>query len=174
MAVSRAKKVSLLEGYEEVMASARHAFVIGFKGISVGQVTELRRRIRASGGQYVVVKNTLARRAVVGKPLEQVREHFTGPTAVVFSLTDPVPLAKVLTEFAKEAPVLEFKAGLVEGQAIAANQVGEIAALPTRDALIAKLLYLLQSPITRFVRVLAAAGPQRLATVLDQVARKKG
>src|SRR5690606_2075205 len=110
----------------------------------------------------------------VGKPLEQVREHFTGPTAVVFSLTDPVPLAKVLTEFAKEAPVLEFKAGLVEGQAIAANQVGEIAALPTRDALIAKLLYLLQSPITRFVRVLAAAGPQRLATVLDQVARKKG
>ncbi|KAB2965903.1 MAG: 50S ribosomal protein L10 [Thermoanaerobaculia bacterium] len=174
MAVSRAKKESLLAGYEEVMASAEHAFVIGFKGISVGQVTELRRRIRAKGGHYVVIKNRLARRAVVGKPLAMVQEHFSGPTAVVFSLTDPVPLAKVLTEFAKEAPVLEFKAGLVEGQPIAANQVEEIASLPGREALIAKLLFLLQSPITRFVRVLAAAGPQRLATVLDQVAKKKG
>jgi large subunit ribosomal protein L10 len=174
MAVSRAKKVSLLAGYEEVLSSAQHAFVIGFKGISVEQVTELRRRIREKGGHYVVVKNTLARRAFAGKPLDQLKEHFTGPTAVAFSLTDPVALAKVLTDFAKEVPVLEFKAGVVEGQPIAANQVAAIATLPGRQELIAKLLFLLQSPIVRFVRVLAAAGPQRLATVLDQVAKKKG
>lgn len=173
MAVSRAKKESLLSGYEEAMASAQHAFVIGFKGITVEQVTELRRRIREKGGHYVVVKNTLARRAVAGKPLESVRDHFQGPTAIAFSLGDPVALAKVLTDFAKEAPVLEFKAGLIEGRPIAANQVGDIASLPSRDELIAKLLYLMQSPITRFVRVLAAAGPQRLAIVLDQVAKKK-
>lgn len=173
MAVSRAKKESLVAGYEESAASAQHAFLVGFKGISVEKVTELRRRIREKGGHYVVVKNTLARRAVAGKPLEQVKEHFTGPTAIAFSLTDPVSIAKVLTDFAKEAPVLEFKAGVVEGRPIAANQVGEIAALPGREELIAKLLYLLQSPITRFVRVLAAAGPQRLATVLDQVAKSK-
>jgi large subunit ribosomal protein L10 len=173
MAVSRAKKQSLVTGYEEAMASAEHAFVVGFKGISVEQVTELRRRVRAKGGSYVVIKNTLARRAVAGKPLESVKSHFSGPTAIAFSATDPVALAKVLTEFAKETPVLEFKAGVVEGRPIAANQVGEIAALPGRQELIAKLLYLLQSPVARFVRVLAAAGPQRLATVLDQVAKQK-
>ena len=173
MAISRAKKGTIVAGYEEAMASAQHAFVIGFKGITVEQVTELRRRIREKGGHYLVVKNSLARRAVDGKPLGQVKDHFTGPTAIVFSLTDPVSLAKVLTEFAKERPVLQFKAGVVEGRPIAANQVGEIAALPSREQLIAKLLYLLQSPVTRLVRVLAAAGPQRLATVLDQVAKTK-
>jgi len=174
MAISRAKKESLVSGYSEQLASAEHAFLIGFKGITVEQVTELRRRIREKGGHYVVIKNRLARRAVAGKPLEQVVSDLEGPTAIAFSATDPVSIAKVLADFAKEVPVLEFKTSLVEGQPIAANQVADIAALPTRDQLIAKLLYLLQSPISRFVRVLAAAGPQRLATVLDQVAQKKG
>jgi large subunit ribosomal protein L10 len=174
MPLTRATKQEILGGYDEAMASAEHAFIIGFKGITVNQVTELRSRVRKSGGQYIVIKNTLARLAVAGKPLEQVREHFVGPTAVVFSKSDPVSLAKVLTEFAKDAPVIEFKAGLVEGQAIAASQVKEIASLPSRQQLIAKLLFLLQSPITRFVRVLAASGPQRLAIVLDQVAKQKG
>jgi large subunit ribosomal protein L10 len=173
MAISRAKKESLVSGYEEEMASAQHAFLVGFKGITVEQATELRRRIREKGGHYVVVKNRIARRAVEGKPLASVMEHFSGPTAIAFSLGDPVAIAKVLTDFAKEAPVLEFKAGLVEGRPIAANQVGEIAALPSREQLISRLLNVLQSPITRFVRVLAAAGPQRLATVLDQIAKQK-
>jgi large subunit ribosomal protein L10 len=173
MAISRAKKESLLGGYEQSMASAPHVFLVGFRGIDVNQVTELRRRIREQGGHYVVVKNTVALRAVEGKPLGQLSEHFSGPTAVAFSLGDPVALAKVLTDFVKEAPVLEFKAGLVEGQPIAANQVQDIAAMPGRQELIAKLLFLLQSPITRFVRVLAAAGPQRLATVIDQIAKQR-
>jgi len=174
MAVSRAKKESLAESYSGEMAAAEHAFLVGFKGITVDQVTELRRRIREKGGRYVVIKNRIAKRAVEGKSLEQLAQHFEGPTAVAFSATDPVAIAKVLAEFAKEVPVLEFKAGVVEGRLIAANQVAEIAALPSREDLIAKLLFLLQSPVTRFVRVLAAAGPQRLATVLDQVAKKKG
>lgn len=173
MALSRAKKEEILGGYGGELADAQHAFVIGFKGITVIQATELRSRIRAKGGSYLVVKNTLARLAVEGKPLAQVRDCFTGPTAVAFS-DDPVSLAKVLTDFVKESPVIEFKAGLVEGRPVAANQVSEIARMPSREQLIAKLLYLLQSPITRFVRVLAAAGPQRLAIVLDQVAMNKG
>ena len=173
MPLSRATKEEILGGYEGDLASAQHAYVIGFKGITVNQATELRSRIRKSGGHYVVVKNTLARRAVAGKALEQVKEHFTGPTAIVFGADDPVALAKVLTEFAKDTPALEFKGGLVEGRPIEASQVKEIAALPGRQELLAKLLFLLQSPITRFVRVLAASGPQRLAIVLDQVAKKK-
>jgi large subunit ribosomal protein L10 len=173
MAVSRAKKESLREGYEQSLVDAPHVFLIGFRGISVAQVTELRRRIREKGGHYVVVKNTVALRAAEGKALGQLGEHFSGPTAVAFSLGDPVALAKVLTDFVKEAPVLEFKAGLVEGRPIAANQVVEIAAMPSRDQLIAKLLYLMKSPLTRFVRLLDAAGPRRLATVVDQIAKAK-
>ena len=173
MPLTRTTKEEILGGYEEAMASAEHAFVIGFKGITVNQVNDLRNKVRKSGGQYVVIKNTLARRAVSGKPLEQVKEHFTGPTAVAYSLEDPVALAKVLTDFAKDAPVIEFKGGLVEGRPIAASQVKEIASLPGRQELLAKLLFLMQSPIQRFVRVLAASGPQRLAIVLDQVATKK-
>jgi large subunit ribosomal protein L10 len=173
MALTRAKKESLLEGYGEGVATASHAFVIGFKGISVNQVTELRRRIRSKGGHYVVVKNTLARRAVEGKALGQLTSHFEGPTAIAWSPSDPVALAKVLTEFAKETPVIEFKAGVVEGQLIGAEQVGEIASMPGRQELIAKLLFLMQSPVSRFVRVLAAAGPKRLATVIDQIRLKR-
>ncbi len=173
MPLTRNTKEEILGGYEEAMASAEHAFVIGFKGITVNQVNDLRSKVRKSGGQYVVIKNTLARLAVAGKPLEQVKEHFTGPTAVAYSLADPVALAKVLTDFAKDAPVIEFKGGLVEGRPIAASQVKEIASLPGRQELLAKLVFLMQSPIQRFVRVLAATGPQRLAIVLDQVAKKK-
>ena len=173
MPLTRTTKEEILGGYEEAMASAEHAFVIGFKGITVNQVNDLRNKVRKSGGQYVVIKNTLARRGVSGKALEQVKEHFTGPTAVAYSLEDPVALAKVLTDFAKDAPVIEFKGGLVEGRPIAASQVKEIASLPGRQELLAKLLFLMQSPIQRFVRVLAASGPQRLAIVLDQVAKKK-
>jgi len=173
MPLTRNTKEEIRGGYEKTMASAEHAFVLGFKGITVNQVNDLRSRVRRTGGHYVVIKNTLARIAVAGKPLEQVREHFTGPTAIVFSLEDPVALAKVLTDFAKDTPVIEFKGGLVEGRPIAASQVKEIASLPGRKELLAKLVYLLQSPIQRFVRVLAASGPQRLAIVLDQVAKKK-
>ena len=147
--------------------------ILDFKGLDAVSEHQFRMDLRKKSIKVRTLKNTLARRAVAGKPLESVREHFQGPTAIAFSLGDPVALAKVLTDFAKEAPVLEFKAGLVEGRPIAANQVSDIASLPGREELIAKLLFLMQSPITRFVRVLAAAGPQRLATVLDQVAKKK-
>ncbi len=173
MAVSREKKISLGEGYGKELSDAPHVFVLGFRGIKVGQVTELRRRIREKGGHYVVIKNTVVRRVIQGKPLEQLQDHFIGPTAIAYSLVDPVALAKVLTDFVKDAPVIEFKAGLVEGRPIAANQVSEIAKLPSREELISKILFLVKSPISRFVRVLAAAGPQRLALVLDQVAKQK-
>jgi large subunit ribosomal protein L10 len=95
-----------------------------------------------------------------------------GPTAVVFSQTDPVALAKALTDSLKDIPALQFKAGLVEGRAIAADQIRDIASLPSREELIAKLLFLMQSPVTRFVRVLAAV-PQSFVMVLDQVRKKK-
>jgi large subunit ribosomal protein L10 len=172
MALTRSDKESLIEEYGQGLALAPHAFLLGYKGITVPQVTELRNRVRASGGEYVVVKNTLALRAIDSGSLSALKEHFVGPTAVVFSGKDPVALAKALTDFAKDVPAVQFKAGMVENRAIAAEQIKDIASLPSREQLITKLLYLLQSPITRFVRVLAAV-PQQFVAVLDQVRIQK-
>ena len=172
MPLTRSDKEEILAQYENGLASAPHAFLLGYQGITVPQVTELRNRVRQGGGEYVVVKNTIALRAIDSKALGQLKEHFVGPTAVAFSLTDPVGVAKALTDYAKDVPAIKLKAGLVEGRAIAADQIKDIASLPSREELIAKLLFLVQSPITRFVRVLAAV-PQSFVMVLDQVRKKK-
>jgi large subunit ribosomal protein L10 len=171
MPLTRDDKQKLIEEYTQGLAEAPHAFLLSYKGITVPQVTELRSRVRATGGEYVVVKNTLALRAIDSKSLESLKEHFVGPTAVVFG-TDPVALAKALTDFAKDVPAVQFKAGMVERRAIAAEQIKDIASLPSRNELIAKLLFLLQSPITGLARVLAAV-PQSFVMVLDQVRIKK-
>jgi large subunit ribosomal protein L10 len=172
MPLTRTDKEQILADYESGLAKAPHAFLLGYQGITVPQVTELRNRVRQSGGEYVVVKNTIALRAIDSQALAQLKEHFVGPTAVVFSLTDPVGIAKALTDYAKDVPAIQLKAGLVEGRAIGGDQIKDIASLPSREELIAKLLYLLQSPITRFARVLAAV-PQSFVMVLDQVRKKK-
>jgi large subunit ribosomal protein L10 len=172
MPLTRTDKEKLIAEYQEGLATAPHAFLLGFKGITVPQATELRNRVRATGGEYLVVKNNLALRAIDSTALAALEEHFAGPTAVVYSAKDPVALAKALTDYAKDVPAIELKAGMVERRAVAAGQIKEIAQLPSREQLIAKLLYLLQSPIVRFARVLAAV-PQSLVVVLDQVAKQK-
>lgn len=171
MPQTRSDKQETIETYESGLASSPHAFVLSFQGIKVPQVTELRRRIREKGGHYEVVKNTLALRAMDGKALDQLKEHFVGPTAVAYG-SDPVSLAKALTEFRKETPVIEFKGGLVEGRPIRADQIEDIAKLPGREELIGKLLYLLQSPVSRLARTLAAL-PRSIVLALDQIAKQR-
>lgn len=172
MPLSRSQKQDLIQQYESGLALAPHAFLVSYQGISVPQDTELRRRIRDSGGEYLVVKNTLALRAIEGKALDALKDSFRGPIAVAYIHDDPVALAKTLTEFAKEVPKIEFRGGVVEGRAIAADQVQDIARLPSREELLAKLLFLLQSPITRLARGLAAI-PQQMVIALDQIAKQK-
>lgn len=172
MPLSRQQKEDLVEKYKQEIAEAPHAFLLDYKGITVPQVTELRAKIRDIGGQYLVVKNTLALRAIEGGPLEQLRELFDGPVAVAYSQEDAVSLAKALTTMAKTVPAIEVRGGLVNGQAVAADQVKEIAELPSREELIAKLLFLLQSPITRLARVLAAV-PRDFVVVLEQIRQQK-
>jgi large subunit ribosomal protein L10 len=171
MALSRARKQEIIEVYGGGLANATHAFLLSYKGVSVPPVTDLRSRVRQKGGKYLVVKNTLALRAVEGGALMALEGHFSGPTAVVYG-EDPVALAKVLHDFIKDVPAYEFKVGLVDGQIVAGAQIKELATLPSREELIAKLLFLLQSPITRFVRVLAAV-PQQFVGVLDQIRVQK-
>lgn len=172
MALTKDKKAQLIEDYEKGLAAAPHAFLLDYKGITVPQVTALRDKVRDSGGHYQVVKNTLALRAIDGKALAELKDHFVGPTAVVYSMSDPVALAKALTDFAKDVPLVQFKAGLVESRSIAANQIKDIASLPSREQLLTKLVFLLQSPMARLARVLAAV-PQQLVIVLDQVRKQK-
>lgn len=172
MALTQAKKDQLIEKYEADLANAQHAFVLGYKGIRVDQVTALREKVRQSGGSYVVVKNTLALRAIDGKALSELKEHFTGATAVAYTNGDVVALAKTLTQFAKDVPAIQFRAGLVEQRTIRGDQIKDIASLPSREELLARLLFLLQSPIARFVRTLAAI-PRDFVVVLDQIRQQK-
>jgi large subunit ribosomal protein L10 len=172
MPLSRSQKEQMLAEYQEGVVHAPHAFLVGYQGISVPKVTELRQRIRESGGSYVVVKNRLVLRAIEGKALEQLRDQFSGPIAIAYSDSEPVALAKVLADFQKEAPAIELRGGLLNGQRVAGDQIKEIANLPSREQLITKLLFLLQSPITRLARTLAAV-PRDLVLVLEQVRQQR-
>jgi len=170
--MNRTEKAAAVEALEKDFARSKNAILFGFAGLKVQEVTELRRQVRGTQSKYIVVKNTLARRATRGTALEAVSGEFAGPTAVVFNETSPVAMAKVLMAFAKANPSLVFKAALVEGRPVAAKEIQAIADLPTREQLVSKLLLLIQSPVRRLVTVLN--GPVRnLAGVLQQIAEQK-
>jgi len=172
MPLSRQQKEQMLESYREGVAKAPHVYLVDYKGVTVTQVSELRNKVREVGGRYEVVKNRLVLRVIGGEALEELGDQFHGPTAVAYGTEDPVGLAKAVTEFAKDVPAIEIKGGLVEGQPVAAEEVREIAQLPSREELLSKLVFLLQSPISSFVRTLAAL-PREFVVVLEQVRQKK-
>jgi large subunit ribosomal protein L10 len=170
--MNRTEKASAVEALETDLAKTKNAILVGFAGLKVPEVTELRRQIRNSKSKYLVVKNTLALRATVGTPLEALSRHFVGPTAVAYNADNPVALAKVLTAFAKANPNLVFKGAVVEGRPVEAKEIQAIAELPSREELVGKLLFLIQSPVRRLVSVLN--GPARsLVAVVAQIADQK-
>lgn len=168
----RADKQKDLETLKSDLARVSTVILTTFQGITVEQDTKLRRAVEAAGGRYQVVKNTLAQRAGEGTAAEPVLKNLKGTNSIAYTSTDPVALAKVLTKVAKDVPAFQFRAGVVEGRVVSIEEIQALAAMPSREEILSKLLFLINSPAQRLVTVMNAVG-RDLAVVVDQGVKEK-
>lgn len=165
--MNRAEKIKVVEELNQEFSNKPHIVLASFKGLTVNQANELRRKIGGIGGSYRVVPNRLAKRAVAGTAAEALGASISGPCAIATHADDPVALAKVIAGFAKEHPQIELLAALVDSREVVDKAgVKQLATLPSLPELQAQLLALIQTPATTLVRLLATPGTQ-VARVLD-------
>jgi large subunit ribosomal protein L10 len=156
-----------LEALHRDLQESQNLFVTGYEKLRVDQDFELRKTIRAAGGKYKVIKNNIAEKASEGTAAEEVLKNLRGMTSLAYTTNDPVALAKALTAYAKTNPSFTFKAGLVEGRAIDVKAIGDLANMPSKEAIFAKLLYLINAPAQRLLGTISAVG-RNVAVVIDQ------
>jgi large subunit ribosomal protein L10 len=149
--MNRTEKSEVVERLAEQLSQSPNLYLTDFTGIAVKPMTELRSKMRSAGVQYLVVKNTLALRALEKAAVTGIQDVFAGPTAFVFAGEDPLGAAKLLAEFQREHEGLKVKAGLVDGQPVSAGEVKRLASLPSRDQLLGQALGLLQAPLQGFL-----------------------
>lgn len=172
MAKKRNQKDKEIARLHEDLLRVTSVVLSSFSGLTVAQETELRRQVQGTGGKYEVIKNTLAARAAKGTPAEPLLSGLKGINSIAYTDRNPVALAKVLTKYAKDNPAFSFRAGLVEGRVVSLDQVRVLAALPSREELFARLLFLVQTPAQRLASSLAAVA-RNLAVVLQQAHDEK-
>jgi large subunit ribosomal protein L10 len=148
--MSKTERQATVESLAEQLKGSPNVFVTDFTGLNVLRMTELRRRLRSAGVDYVVVKNTLAQRAFAANGVSALDEHLAGPTGLVLSGANALAGAKVLADFAKEFEKPAIKVGLVDGKPVTAEQVKRLASLPSREVLLSQLAGYIQAPMAQF------------------------
>jgi large subunit ribosomal protein L10 len=156
----------------DALSNVSTLFLMENTGLNVNDVNLLRSEVRKTEAAYKVVKNTVVKLAVEGTKLEVITPHLRGPKTLAFTRGDGVALAKVLRDFIKKHPALSFQQAYLEGQLLDAKQAEKVAELPSREELLTKLVYLLQSPIRRLAAVLNSP-IQQLASVMGQIAESR-
>jgi len=166
------EKQQIAEDLRDRLSKSAIIILTDYKGLDVAAMNDLRRRLRAEGIEYQVVKNTLLIRAAEDNDIALIKDYFKGPSAIALSYDDPIAPAKVLSEFAKENKKLEIKAGVMNGQVLDANAIKALAKLPSREVLLGQFLSALNAIPTSFVRTLAEI-PRSFVGVLAAIRDQK-
>jgi large subunit ribosomal protein L10 len=169
--LNREEKQQEIERLRAELAKAESLFVMNFQKIPVSEDGELRRQIRATGGSYQVVKNSLAEFSAQGTQAEALVRSLHGPTALATTATNPVGLAKALSAYAKANPNFTFRAGMVEGRVISVEEIARLVLLPSREELLGKVVYLVGSPARGVVRAVQSV-IRSLAVALNQAVKE--
>jgi large subunit ribosomal protein L10 len=164
---NKSEKQKDLDTLREELMKAAHVFLTGYEKLTVQQDYELRKAVKGAGGRYQVVKNTIAGRAAHDTPAAELLKALKGMSSIAYTSGDPVALAKALTAYAKANPTFTFRSGLVQGRVIDVAGINELASLPPKEEIYAKLLYLIQAPAQRLVTAVNGVG-RNLAVVVDQ------
>jgi large subunit ribosomal protein L10 len=170
--LNKQSKQDLVAELAQQLKGTKAAFLADYRGLNVEKATELRRKLRAAGAEYRVIKNTLLRLAAQGTQAACLDPELKGPTAVTLVTSDPVAPAKALVEFAKANQAFELKAGMLDGKLLSAADVRALAELPSREVLLGRLLGTLNAPTSNFVGVLAAV-PRSMVQVLSAIKDQK-
>ena len=169
----RSEKQQDLDNLKSDLAKVSTVILSTFQGITVEEDNKLRRAVEQVGGQYRVVKNTLAERAASGTSSEPLLKNLAGTNSISYTSTDPVSLAKALTKIAKDVPAFKFRAGIVEGRVLSIAEIQQLASLPSKEELISKIMFLLGAPATRIASALAAVNRNLAITVNEAVKANK-
>ncbi len=156
-----AKKQELVEKATAKLQESAAVVVVDYLGLTVLEVTDLRKQLRDAGIEIKVLKNSVISRAVTAAGLEGMEDVFKGPTAVAFSPNEVVAPAKIIAEFAKNAPNLEIKGGVIEGKVASSEQIEALAKLPSREGLLSMLLSVLQAPVRNVALAIKAVSDQK-------------
>jgi large subunit ribosomal protein L10 len=156
-----------LEALKADLAKSDNVFLTGYEKLTVGQDFELRKAVRGAGANYKVIKNRIAEKAAEGTAAEQLLKDLKGMCSLAYTSGDPVALAKALTTYAKANPSFTFRAGMVQGRVVDVTGINDLASLPSKEEIYAKLLFLIQAPAQRLVTAINGVG-RNLAVVVDQ------